>query len=119
MDGFPNNDLPAEEVKGSGIKSGTEARARAGAGAAAGAETEAGSESGASAGERAAPPKSDAPLSEQTPDGEHYLIPGVEPVSERQRLEAKMRHAIQPRARQKPLDIGLFDEAARNQMELF
>ena len=46
-------------------------------------------------------------------------MPGIKPVTERQRLEAKMCHAIQPLRKQKPLDIGLFDEAARNQMELF
>lgn len=61
-----------------------------------------------------------APLqSELTPDGEQALIPGVRPVTLRERLEARMAAPLIPRKPQKPLDIGLFDLAARNQLDLF
>lgn len=57
--------------------------------------------------------------SERTRDGEQTLIPGVRPVTTRERLEARMAAPMAPRKPQKPLDIGLFDEAARNQLDLF
>ena len=57
--------------------------------------------------------------SERTPDGEQTLIPGVRPVTTRERLEARMAAPMAPRKPQKPLDIGLFDLAARNQLDLF
>jgi len=59
---------------------------------------------------------------EATPEGEQTLVPGVRPVTLRDRLEARMAAPMAPKrnpyARQKPLDIGLFDEAARNQLDL-
>ncbi|TSE04707.1 hypothetical protein C1D09_023625 [Mesorhizobium intechi] len=52
---------------------------------------------------------------EPTPQGEQTLIPGVRPVTTRDRLAL---WPTRPRAAQKPLDIGLFDDA-RNQRDLF
>ena len=56
---------------------------------------------------------------EMTPDGEQTLIPGVRPITMRDRLEVRMEAPLVPRKLQKPLDIGLFDEIGRNQLELF
>ena len=57
--------------------------------------------------------------SEPTPEGEQTLIPGVRPVTARERIEARMAASLIPRKSQKPLDFGLFDLAARNQLDLF
>jgi hypothetical protein len=57
--------------------------------------------------------------SEMTPDGEQTLIPGVRPITMRDRLEARMEAPLIPHKPQKPLDIGLFDEIGRNQLDLF
>ncbi|BCH34859.1 hypothetical protein MesoLjLc_67890 [Mesorhizobium sp. L-8-10] len=51
---------------------------------------------------------------EPTPQGEQTLIPGVQPP----RATASPFWPMRPRAAQKPLDIGLFDDA-RNQLDLF
>ena len=59
------------------------------------------------------------PLTEPTPEGEQFLIPGVRPVSLRERLERLMDAPLAPRTPQKPLNIGLFDEDARRQLSLF
>ncbi|MER9159164.1 hypothetical protein [Mesorhizobium sp. M0778] len=56
---------------------------------------------------------------EPTPQGEQMLIPGVRPITTRDRLTLLMDAPMCPRAAQKPLDIGLFDEASRNQLDLF
>lgn len=56
---------------------------------------------------------------EPTPEGEQTLVPGVRPISARERIEARMAAPLAPRVPQKPLDIGLFDEDARNQLDLF
>ncbi|MER9889853.1 hypothetical protein NKJ48_30125 [Mesorhizobium sp. M0114] len=56
---------------------------------------------------------------EPTPQGEQMLIPGVRPITARDRLALLMDAPMRPRAAQKPLDIGLFDEASRNQLDLF
>lgn len=65
-------------------------------------------------------PREVAPLaSEPTPEGEQTLVPGVRPVSQRERIEARMAAPLTPRVPQKPLNIGLFDEDARNQLDLF
>jgi hypothetical protein len=58
-------------------------------------------------------------LSEPTADGEQTLIPGVRPVSLRDSLELRVEAPLRPTRYQKPLDIGLFDLAARNQLDLF
>jgi len=59
------------------------------------------------------------PLSEPTAEGEQMLVPGVAPVSLRQRLEARMTAPLRPKVAQQPLDIGLFDDDARRQLSLF
>lgn len=56
---------------------------------------------------------------ETTPVGEQTLVPGVRPVAMRERLEARMAAPLMPLKAQKPLDLGLFDIAARNQLDLF
>lgn len=56
---------------------------------------------------------------EPTPQGEQMLIPGVRPITTRDRLTLLTDAPMRPRAAQKPLDIGLFDEASRNQLNLF
>ena len=56
---------------------------------------------------------------ESTPEGEQTLVPGVAPISPRERLEAEMRAPLQPRRVQQPMTIGLFDENARRQLHLF
>jgi hypothetical protein len=59
--------------------------------------------------------------SEPTAQGEQTLVPGVAPISPRQRLDALMNAPLtaNPRILQKPLDIGLFDADARRQGALF
>lgn len=59
------------------------------------------------------------PISEPTPQGEQTLIPGVRPITSRERLVLQLAAPLAPRKPQKPLDIGLFDEDARNQLSLF
>jgi hypothetical protein len=51
--------------------------------------------------------------------GEQMLVPGVRPVSLRERLTLQTSAPLIPRKAQKPLNIGLFDEDARNQLNLF
>ena len=58
-------------------------------------------------------------LSEPTPIGEQRLVPGVVPITMRDRLQARMSAPLLPTRPQKPLDLGLFDIAARNQLDLF
>lgn len=58
-------------------------------------------------------------VTERTEAGEQLLAPFVAPVSVRQRLDHLMAQPLLPRKAQKPLDIGFFDEAARNQLSLF
>jgi hypothetical protein len=57
--------------------------------------------------------------SEMTADGEQTLVPGVRPINMRDRLDVRIAAPLGPRKAQKPLDIGLFDEFSRNQLELF
>jgi hypothetical protein len=59
------------------------------------------------------------PASEMTPIGEQTLIAGVKPITARDRLQCRMEAPLQPRCRQRPLTVGLWDEDARNQLELF
>ena len=61
-----------------------------------------------------------APLpSEPTPEGEQILVPGVTPVGLRERLALRLEAPLVPRKPQKPLNVGPFDEDARNQLSLF
>ena len=57
--------------------------------------------------------------SEPTPVGEQMLVPGVGPVSARERLQALAAAPLVSERPQRPCDLGLFDEAARNQLDLF
>jgi hypothetical protein len=57
--------------------------------------------------------------SEPMPEGEQILIPGVPPVTLRERLALLLAAPLIPRKPQKPLNIGLFDDDARNQLDLF
>lgn len=57
--------------------------------------------------------------SEPTPEGEQFLLPGVPPLSLRQRLALLIAAPLGPRVPQKPLNVGLFDADARNQLSLF
>jgi hypothetical protein len=56
---------------------------------------------------------------EPTLIGEQTLIPGVRPVSIKARLAALAAHPLGSNRPQKPCDLGLFDEVARNQLDLF
>jgi hypothetical protein len=56
---------------------------------------------------------------EATPSGPQALVPGVRPVSIKARLEALAAHPMASDRLQKTCDIGLFDDVARNQMDLF
>ena len=56
---------------------------------------------------------------ELTPIGEQTLIVGVRPITARDRLHMRLEALLQPRRPQKPLNVGLWDEDARNQLELF
>ena len=56
---------------------------------------------------------------EATPEGEQTLVPGVTPISPRERLEAELRAPLQPQRIQQPMTIGLFDEDRRRQLHLF
>lgn len=57
--------------------------------------------------------------SEPTIAGEQTLVPGVRPIGTRERLERMMEGPLSSIRAQKPLNIGLFDEDARNQLEMF
>jgi hypothetical protein len=56
---------------------------------------------------------------EMTPLGEQVLVAGVRPLTDCNRLPARLAAPLQPRCRQKPLTIGLWDEDARHQLALF
>jgi hypothetical protein len=56
---------------------------------------------------------------EATAIGQQALVPGVRPVSMKARLEALAAHPLGSDRLQKPCDIGLFDDVAGKQMDLF
>jgi hypothetical protein len=56
---------------------------------------------------------------EATIQGQQTLVLGVRPVSMKARLEVLAAHPLGSDRLQKPCDIGLFDDVARNQMDLF
>ena len=56
---------------------------------------------------------------EPTPIGEQTLIPGVRRVSVYERLMVLAAQPLLPKKPQQSCDLGLFDEVARNQMDLF
>ena len=57
--------------------------------------------------------------SEWSASGEQTLVPGVRPISLRERLEFKASARLAPKTQQKALNIALFDEDARDQLNLF
>ena len=57
--------------------------------------------------------------SEWSECGEQTLVPGVKPISLRERLTHLTAAPLVSSKNQKPLNIGLFDEDARNQLDLF
>ena len=57
--------------------------------------------------------------SEWSACGEQPLVPGVRPITLRERLQFQAHAKLAPKAQQKPLNIGLFDEDERNQLNLF
>ena len=57
--------------------------------------------------------------SEPTEQGEQVLVPGVAPITLRQRLAALFAAPLASAKPQRPMNIGLFDEDARNQLDLF
>jgi hypothetical protein len=56
---------------------------------------------------------------EPTPIGEQTLVPGVRRVSIYELLMVLVAQPLGSIKMQKPCDLGLFDDVARNQMELF
>ena len=56
---------------------------------------------------------------EATDQGEQKLICGVHPVSMKARLNVLAAHPLAPTKLQKSCNIGLFDEVARNQLDMF
>jgi hypothetical protein len=56
---------------------------------------------------------------EATSLGPQTLVPGVRRVSIYERLMVLAAQPLGSNRVQKPCDLGLFDEVARNQMELF
>lgn len=56
---------------------------------------------------------------ERTDQGEQTLVPGVKPITRRDRLQALMDAPLLPKWAQKPCNVGLFDEDARAQLDIF
>jgi len=56
---------------------------------------------------------------EQTPLGPQTLVPGVAPITARDRLAMRANAPLEPSRPQRACDHGLFDTNARNQLELF
>ena len=69
---------------------------------------------------RAAPLAAAMPFEiEATPLGKQTLVPGVTPITPRDRLAIRANAPMEPRKPQRPADHGLFDTNARNQIEMF
>jgi hypothetical protein len=56
---------------------------------------------------------------EATPIGNQTLVPGVAPITPRDRLTMRADAPLLPKKPQRPIDHGLFDTNARKQIELF
>ena len=56
---------------------------------------------------------------EPTAQGDQMLVAGVARIGSRQRLAALQAAPLRPSKPQRPMNIGLFDEDARNQPDLF
>ncbi|MEL7190764.1 MAG: hypothetical protein AAGK17_14525 [Pseudomonadota bacterium] len=65
--------------------------------------------------------KPQTPETEHTAIGEQLVVQGYQPVTSKERLDYQATLPMQPKRPcvQKPCDIGLFDEARRNQLDLF
>ena len=57
--------------------------------------------------------------SEATAIGNQTLVPGVAPITPRDRLAIRANAPMEPRKAQRPADHGLFDLGVRNQIEMF
>jgi hypothetical protein len=67
----------------------------------------------------AAPIGASAFAVEVTAIGPQSLVPGVVPITPRDRLDARAAAPLLPVKPQRPCDLGLFDMNARNQLDLF
>ena len=56
---------------------------------------------------------------EATAIGNQTLVPGVAPITPRDRLAIRANAPLEPKRPQRPADHGLFDTNARNQIEMF
>ena len=56
---------------------------------------------------------------EATAIGIQTLVAGVSPITPAQRLALRADAPLSPKKPQRPIDLGLFDTAARNQIEMF
>ena len=56
---------------------------------------------------------------EATAIGNQPLVPGVTPITPRDRLAIRANAPMEPRKPQRPADHGLFDMVSRTQIEMF
>lgn len=56
---------------------------------------------------------------EPTAIGPQSLVPGVVPIMPADRLALRAAAPLRAKKEQRPLDIGLFDMAARDQLDMF
>ncbi|PGH55878.1 hypothetical protein CRT60_21745 [Azospirillum palustre] len=56
---------------------------------------------------------------ERTDQGEQFIVDGLRPVTDRDRIEAAMAKPMQPKKRQQAADQGLFDVGGRGQSDMF
>ena len=56
---------------------------------------------------------------EATAIGNQTLVPGVAPITPRDRLAIRANAPMEPRKPQRPADHGLFDMVSRTQIEMF
>ena len=56
---------------------------------------------------------------ERTGAAPQMLLPGIRHVSLKERLQLLRDAPLAPRVPQKPLCVGLFDDCARNQLDMF
>jgi len=56
---------------------------------------------------------------EKTACGWQALIPGMSAIKTIERLQLLINSPLIPKKPQKPINLGLFDETARNQLNLF
>jgi hypothetical protein len=56
---------------------------------------------------------------ERTEQGLQFMLGGVQPQTMKDKVQWLIEQPMQPRKRQKPCNIGLFDTESREQFELF